>query len=128
MYAIRSYYGIKAGLDLGRTRLVAGALLEPGQAAGTVRRVLVAQLGEHRRDRLGFVHFMPEMIQGMAFLARVAEDRIEMAADFRAMDPERGQQPGVVVEAHGLGDALTVVAIGGQVVGLGVVQILEAIV
>ena len=77
-----------------------------------------------RRFRFELPH--PKRRAGMHILRRPGEHAVEMARHLLAMRIESGHECGVIAEAHRVRDQRLVVAPRGQFVGLGVVEVLQA--
>ena len=100
--------------------------MDGGQAFGADLRPAVAEFAQRRRGGLGVFGVGPGGIEAVVLLGGVAEHAVELRAHHLAVCVERGEQRRVVGKAHRLGDQRLVGFPGGQVVGLGVVQILQA--
>jgi hypothetical protein len=111
---------------LGRELLVARPLAQRGDTLRGFARLAVAELGEFLTLLLA-AGAAPHARMLVLAAIGVGEDRLEMARDAGAMVVEFGQQAVVGAVAHGAGDDDAITFIGRQHVGLGVVEVLQAV-
>src|SRR5690606_34845583 len=119
---------VEPAADLARQLLVARAVVQFGEAVRDLLRIDVAEPGQHGVEGL-LAAGGPDLVERIlaVLLGRVAEHGLEVAADDAAVRVEPGEQVVAAGAVHGTRDQRQIVGRGGQVVGLGVVQELQAV-
>ncbi|MPN07060.1 hypothetical protein SDC9_154319 [bioreactor metagenome] len=107
--------------------LIAGAGAYAGQTCSGGDGVAEAKFRKVWSCLLGVFGASPDGVERVLFFIGIGEHRVEVVADDGTMAIEFGKQADVVGKAHGACNQRLVGRRVGQVVGLGVVKVLQAV-